>query len=144
MHRLRKRMIEKARNRLADAHRHTARWLCDRFDVVLLPTFRTKWMLKGLENRAARMLASWSHYRFKCLLKHTAEKTGVRVLDVKEHYTSKTCGRCGVLNRKNTEKVFTCASCGLVADRDVHSARNILLRQLHDGVISQMDFCDLA
>lgn len=65
MHRLRKRMLDKARNRLADAHRHTARWLCERFDVVLLPKFKTSSMLPGLANRAARMLASWAHYRFR-------------------------------------------------------------------------------
>lgn len=91
-----------------------------------LPKFKTSSMLPGLANRAARMLASWAHYRFKCLLKHTAEKSGVRIVDVNEHYTSKTCGRCGVLNGKNALKVFTCSACGLVADRDVHAARNIL------------------
>lgn len=78
----------------------------------------------------------------KCLLKHTAEKSGVRIVDVNEHYTSKTCGRCGVLNGKNALKVFTCSACGLVADRDVHAARNILLRQLYDGVIAKIEFCN--
>ena len=47
-----------------------------------------------------------------------------------EAYTSKQCGLCGRLNEKlGASKVFTC-TCGCVADRDVHAARNILLRFL--------------
>ena len=46
-----------------------------------------------------------------------------------EAYTSKQCGRCGTLNDNlGSSSTFTCGSCTLVSDRDIHAARNILLR----------------
>jgi putative transposase len=54
---------------------------------------------------------------------------GSRILRGSEAYTSKQCGRCGTLNDKLAgSEVFKCSACDAVADRDVHAARNILLR----------------
>jgi transposase len=56
-----------------------------------------------------------------------------RVLRGSEAYTSKQCGHCGTLNDKlGGSEVFACRSegCGAQGDRDVHAARNILLRFL--------------
>jgi putative transposase len=77
-------------------------------------------------------MLTWSHYRFKLLLKAKARAyPWVRVHDVNEAYTSKTCGHCGIIkNNLGGAKVFRCAHCGLEADRDVHGARNIYLRNV--------------
>ena len=46
-----------------------------------------------------------------------------------EAYTSKQCGRCGTLQDKlGSSLLFTCGQCALESDRDIHAARNILLR----------------
>ena len=48
-----------------------------------------------------------------------------------EAYTSKQCGLCGCLNDKlGASEIFNCENCGLTSDRDVHVARNILLKHL--------------
>ena len=48
-----------------------------------------------------------------------------------EEYTSKTCGSCGYIHKKlGGSKVFSCPQCKTKLDRDINSARNILLRYL--------------
>jgi putative transposase len=43
--------------------------------------------------------------------------------------SSKTCSACGMVKAKLSlaERVFTCERCGLVIDRDVNAARNLLI-----------------
>ena len=56
---------------------------------------------------------------------------GSKIVRGSEAYTSKQCGRCGHLNDKlGGSEVFCCEECSATADRDVHAARNILLRFL--------------
>ena len=75
---------------------------------------------------------TWSHYSFKQrLLNKAREHPWCKVLIVDEHYTSKTCGFCGKIDQKlGGKKIFKCHSCKIEADRDIHAARNILLRFL--------------
>jgi transposase len=70
-----------------------------------------------------------SFYKFKCRLVETAAfYPSVTIQTGSEAYTS---GKCGFINDKlGGSEVFTCEKCHLVADRDVHAARNILLRHL--------------
>lgn len=131
-HRLRLRI----RNLVDDLHKRLVRWLCENHRVVLLPTFETSQMLRRgqrhIRSKTARAMSTWSHYRFQQRLLHKArEFPWCRVELVCEAHTSKTCGRCGWLHQKlGGNKVYRCGSCGLEADRDVHAARNILLRYL--------------
>src|SRR5262249_29836861 len=76
----------------------------------------------------------WSHYRFRQrLLAKAREYPRCKVVLVDEAHTSKTCGCCGVLNQKlGGSKVFLCLACRARCDRDLHAARNILLRYLSD------------
>ena len=78
------------------------------------------------------MMATWSHYAFRERLKSYAQRfTDVKVREVNEAYTSKTCGRCGEINHTlGSDETFRCAHCGLVSARDKHASRNILLRAL--------------
>lgn len=128
----------KIRDLVDDLHRRAAKWLCQEHAFVLLPEFETSRMIRRgqrrLRSKTARAMATWSHYRFRQRLQSkTREYPGCRVVLVDEAYTSKTCGRCGRLNDKlGGSKVFRCAGCGLVADRDLHAARNIMLRYLSD------------
>jgi transposase len=53
----------------------------------------------------------------------------VNILTGSEAYTSKQCGQCGHLNDGlGGKEIFQCGQCGVEVDRDVHTARNILLR----------------
>jgi len=50
---------------------------------------------------------------------------------VNESYTSKTCGRCGNINKElGSSKSYKCSKCHLEIDRDVNGARNIYLKNI--------------
>ena len=64
--------------------------------------------------------------RLKCKM---LEYKGRRVVECKEYYTSKTCGKCGWINRGlGSSDVFECKECGVRIGRDLNGARNILIR----------------
>jgi len=69
--------------------------------------------------------------RFQTQLRYKAESAGGRVIEVPPHMTSQVCSGCGTVVRKSlSERKHECPSCGLVVDRDVNAARNILARGL--------------
>ena len=68
---------------------------------------------------------------FLKLHSYKAEEAGKKVVKVNPAYTSQTCSKCykRAKNKQElTDRVFICAYCGLVLDRDVNSARNILYK----------------
>ena len=130
------RLLERIQNLVKEVHCKMTKWLCEEYSVILIPRFETSRMVKRLERKinkkTARNMATWSHYKFREMLKTKAKLyTDVKVIECGEAYTSKTCGRCGTINQKlGGSKTFQCSCCGLKADRDLHAARNILLRHL--------------
>ncbi len=146
-YKLKKRCAElrtKAKCIVDDLHWRTADILTKIYQVILLPVFHSKKMANR-ENRkmsktSARLLLGLSHYSFQQKLMFKAKQRGRTVILCKEHYTSKCCGRCGVINENlGSKKIFKCGNCHLIADRDVHAARNILIRSLTNssGVCDQ-------
>lgn len=132
------RLIGKVKNKISEVHRKLALYLCSNYRTILIPKFDVKRMIKKqdrkLNAKTARAMTTWSHYKFRQLLLAKAETMPwCEVVVVNEAYTSKTCGYCGTLNRKlGSSKTFRCSNveCGIVADRDIHASRNILLRYL--------------
>ena len=71
--------------------------------------------------------ASWSALR--SMLEYKADSCGRTVIVVDRWLpSSKTCSRCGQVKAAMPlrERVFQCVACGLVLDRDVNAARNIV------------------
>ncbi len=133
------RMRERIRDLVEELHKKASLWLCRNYDAILIPEFQTSRMAKRSEerqisNKTCRMMYTWAHFRFRQRLIHKArEYPRCNVVVVREDYTSKTCGRCGHLNKKlRGEKTYSCRNenCSYVADRDISAARNILLRYL--------------
>jgi putative transposase len=80
---------------------------------------------------AVRKLEQLSPFMFRQFLLHKAREHGTRVIICDEHYTSKTCTCCGMLNHGlGASKTFVCPTCSAVYDRDAGAARNILLRYI--------------
>jgi len=131
-HRLRRRL----RNLTTEVHRKAAKLLVASYDTILIPTFEVSQMVEKddrvIQFKTVRNLLNWRHYAFRQLLVAKArEMKGVRVLEVSEAYTSKTCGRCGKIHATlGSNKVFTCPHCNLRLDRDGHAGRNIFLRNM--------------
>ena len=82
------------------------------------------------------------------ILKFKAEEVGKWVIKVNPAYTSQDCSRCykrTLVKLELKDRTFICVFCGLVLDRDINSARNILYktqitdfgtnfaRQIHTG-----------
>ena len=136
----------KAKHIVQDLHWKTANHLTKEFQIILLPTFNTKNMSnkkkRKIRKTTARLMLGLSHYDFQQKLLYKANARGRQVILCKEHYTSKCCGQCGVLNQKlGSKKIFHCDSCELTMDRDIHAARNILIRGLtiySNDVLSDM------
>ena len=128
------RSIKRIKDLVSDVHRKSVNLLCCKCDVIFLPKFETSTMCnragRRISKKTARAMMTWSHFRFKELLKSKAlERDGSIVVDVTEAYTSKTCSCCGIINTKlGSSKVFKCRNCSTTMDRDVNGARNILFK----------------
>lgn len=112
-------------------HKAVAHHLVSHYDVIYLPEFRSKEMVKtrgrSLNRKAVHNMLSLRHYGFKQFLLWMAEKHGKKVIIVNESYTSKTRSWNGVVdeslgsskNIKDNE---------FVVDRDINGARGIYLK----------------
>jgi putative transposase len=129
-------IFEKIRNLVDTLHKNLAKWLCENYQLILLPEFKTSGMVRRKErkinNKIVRNILTWSHFRFKQrLLSKVREYSQCKVKIVTEEYTSKTCGNCGVIkNNLGSNKVFHCLSCKYKCERDFNGARNILIKYL--------------
>lgn len=75
--------------------------------------------------------ASWS--MFFDQLENKAEEAGFRVIRVDPRGTSQVCSGCGCVVKKTLkDRIHECPECGLVLDRDLNAARNILKLGLND------------
>ena len=73
----------------------------------------------------------WGVYTFTQMLEYKSDLYGKELVFLDERYTSKTCSGCG--NRQDMplwKRTYCCVECGLVMDRDINSAHNILTRFL--------------
>ena len=65
--------------------------------------------------------------QFVDILSYIAGKAGGRVIKVKPNYTSLLCCCCDALVPKELAiRVHDCKACGLIVDRDINAAINIL------------------
>jgi len=68
---------------------------------------------------------------FRQLLTYKAEEAGTSVLTVNPANTSQLCSGCGKgVEKPLSVRVHDCPHCGLVLDRDINAARNILFKAL--------------
>src|SRR5690606_32927840 len=110
------RCFEKVKNRVRQAHYQWINWLVNNYDVILLPKLETARLVKSksLSRTTKRQMLAWSHSMF---IQRLADKIAcfqsrykrLQVIHCSEHSTSKTCGKCGHLNRRlGSNKVFRC------------------------------------
>jgi len=119
-------------NMVLDCHKKIVKTLCSNYNKILIPKMNFHNFKMSKRNRAK--MAVWSHCSFVDRLKMKSKTfSNCKVEIVKEDYTSKTCGRCGILNNKlGGSKTFNCSKCSLEIDRDFNGARNILLKYISE------------
>jgi putative transposase len=119
-----------------ELHWKTAHFLCSTFKIILIPEFRVQQMVQGGLNALTKQaMHDVRHYTFRLRLMHKArEFPGTTVVVCSEAYTTKTCSACGKLNSVGNNDVFRCSgrlACGAEEDRDLHNARNVVLRNTY-------------
>jgi len=134
-HRKERKLRKRANNLTTELNNKTIHFLLTNNDIIVIPPFEVKNMVKRqtrcIGKETCKQMLSWAHYAFRKRLECKAKTLGKTVLVASEHYTSKTCGRCGALDmRLGSKKEFSCPKCGFKSHRDINAARNILLRSI--------------
>lgn len=110
-----------------DIHWKLSHYFLSKFQTILIPRL---YVCKGIRKIKDQMKFMKHCLFVDRLQQKSLEYPGSRIVVCKEYYTSITCGNCGKMNRKlKGSETFSC-DCGLVVDRDIHAARNILLSNL--------------
>lgn len=127
----------KAKARLAAAHEKTTRSrrtfqhqiaarLVRENDLIAVENLNVKGLAAGMLARDVND-AGWS--TFTTLLIEKAAKAARSIVLVDPRNTSQACSSCGVIVPKTLSvRTHDCQHCGLVLDRDVNAARNVLHR----------------
>lgn len=117
---------EKARNVRKDHAHKLSHEVVQRFDLIAVEDLNIKGMIPG---RYAKNIADQGWGQFLQFLAYKAEWAGREFVRVDPKNTSQLCSGCDALVPKELwQRVHDCPECGLVLDRDVNAARNILKR----------------
>ena len=88
-------------------------------------------------NRTMRQaLSSWAFYQLRQFIEYKAKAAGVAIIYVDPRNTSRTCSKCGHVDKKSRkdQEHFVCTSCGYALNADINAAINIANR---GAVVSQ-------
>lgn len=119
----RHRKVQRARR---DFHFKTARKLVHQYDFIAVEDLNVRGLSRGI---LAKSINDAGFSQFLAALAFKAAEAGKRVVAVNPSGTSQVCSGCGCEPRgKKSLSVRThrCSECGLVLDRDVNAALNIL------------------
>jgi len=128
------RLKAKKEDLVRDLHQRLAHYLTENYDVIFLPHFGTKSMVRRKAGRVirrntCRQMLDLGHYKFKLMLKWLAKKKGKRVIDANESHTSKTLSHSGevISNLGGREFINDGA---LRIHRDINGARGIFIKTI--------------
>jgi putative transposase len=108
-----------------DFHFKTAKHYAQRFSCICVEDLNVAGMVQNHYLAKSIHDASWS--AFLAILEDKAESAGHQVIRVPARFTTQKCHRCGAYVQKSLSvRTHLCPSCGLVEDRDVNAARNIV------------------
>ncbi|MDQ2998979.1 MAG: transposase [Chloroflexota bacterium] len=122
---------ERISNRRSDFAHKRSRELVNRYQVIVFEDLAPLEMgkRKGRGMRKSIMDVAWTQFISMTIGK--AAEAGRTVILVDPRNTSKMCSQCDELVVKTLRtRTHTCPHCGLVRDRDVNAALNILQRGL--------------
>ena len=115
----------KIKNQRNDFLHKESRKLVENYDVIVFEDLRIKNMVKN--HRLAKSISDASWSKFIEYTSYKAVSAGKQVMLVNPRNTSQICSNCGKPVPKGLSvRVHKCPHCGLVLDRDVNAAINIL------------------
>jgi putative transposase len=119
------RVHERTRGRRDDfAHQHSRR-IVNHFDVIAIEGLSVNRMMHT--HCLAKSIADAAWTQFATSLSHKAAWAGRSYVAVNPAYTSQDCSGCGHRQKLSlSDRIYACPCCGLVLDRDLNAARNLL------------------
>lgn len=111
-------------NQRQDFQHKISRLLINRFGVIVVEDLNVKGLAKGMFAKQVAD-ASWSSFLDK--IQYKAENAGREFIRVNPNGTSQICSSCDEKVPKSLNcRVHHCEKCGLVINRDINAAKNIL------------------
>lgn len=121
------RVHRKIRNQRTDFNHKLSRDLVNNNDLIAFEDLSIKNMTQN--HRLAKSISDAGWYQLQRFTAYKAEEAGKYVVFVDPNGTSIECNVCGYRVEKTlTTRVHRCPECGLIEDRDVNAAKNILKR----------------
>lgn len=118
---------EKISNQRLDFCHKTAFPIVQQNDHIVVEKLKIANMVQNRHLAKSISDAAWG--TFLSVLRSKAENAGRRYEEVNPNGTSQICSSCGEIVRKSLAvRVHRCPFCGLVLDRDVNAALNVLAR----------------
>jgi putative transposase len=115
-----------------DFHFKTAKHYAERYSRIYVEDLNVCGLVRNHHLAKSIHDASWS--AFLGILDDKAERAGHQVIRVPARFTTQKCHRCRAYVQKSLSvRTHICPVCGLVDDRDVNAARNILQAGLQAG-----------
>ena len=115
-------------NQRLDAMHKLTTWLASTFSHISVEDLNAAGMARN--HRLAKAVSDASFGEFRRQLEYKTARSGAALHVVDRWYpSSKTCSKCGRVKAKLSlaERVYRCEHCGLVMDRDLNAAVNILV-----------------
>jgi transposase len=129
---------KKIKNLIYDLHIKTANLIYNNFDIIYIGQIFSVdctnfQKIDTIEDNLVKILC---HNEFLNILKIHAKKKNKKLYIVDESFTSKTCTKCGELNKfdriqfgdDSDRRQFICKYCNVIVCRDIAAARCILIK----------------
>lgn len=121
---------DKLHNKIKDMHNKAGKFILSKFSEINIGKVSIRKMVSNLTGNlyeiVKRRLVALSHFRFRMKLQQMKEKYNNIINEINEYLTSKTCCKCGNINKNlGTSKIYNCNKCKLTIDRDINASINI-------------------
>jgi len=117
-------------NQRSDFQHKLSRQLADNYGFIAVEDLNIAALSRSMLAQSVSD-AAWGSFLAK--LAYKVEETGGQLVKVNPNGTSQACSQCGCLPdipKTLSDRIHNCPHCGLVIDRDINAARNILRRGL--------------
>lgn len=121
------RLYEKIANQRMDFHHKLSKYLVDTYGLIRFENLNIKGMVKNHNLAKSISDAGWA--QFVRFVEYKGAWYGAYVEKIDRFFaSSKTCSDCGTQNSllKMSDREWACQECGVIHDRDVNAAINIL------------------
>ena len=116
---------QKIKNQRNDFLHKESYKLVTKYDIIVFEELQIKNMIKN--HHLAKSISDVSWNKFIQYTTYKAASAGKEVILVNPRNTSQMCSRCGNMVKKSLAvRTHNCPTCGLILDRDLNAAINIL------------------